>query len=540
MPRSCPTVGSSASSTGGPWCNAAATARRRCSPPESSRGSAASRCPRPRAASRARARSVDAGSSPAAGPVRPGPAAAPTLRAVTSTSSSTVRATIVELDHCGTQARVAASSGADSTPGDTASDGPRATRTAAGSWVGRNPARACSAVDLPDPLGPTSAVSVPGAASRGSTSSAARRVRAVPSTSRVVRSTTKGAAVRDAVRPAGRGATRAGSTSIGSGGPAPGTQMPIARSRSRSLDRVACTGPSATTRPSAESTTSRSTRSTHGPSTCSTTTSVGAGVDERWAAALSERCEPADGHPSPEVSAATASRTSCAEAASSIAVGSSSSTTDGSRASVPARASRWVCPPDSADVGVSGGRSSRPTARSADATTPAMSPRGIRTFSGPNATSRSTDAATTPAPGSCSTSPTAPGRVPGATPSTVTAPVSSPASTVSSRPARARSSVDFPEPDGPTSSTRSPGRRVSETSRSTGSRRPKGRQVSPSTSTSPRTGRVPPSRRQTACCSRCSWPAGNADSAPARARARTSSQPTSPASTAPETAIAPR
>ena len=37
-------------------------------------------------------------------------------------------------------------------------------------------------------------------------------------------------------------------------------------------------------------------------------------------------------------------------------------------------------------------------------------------------------------PGSCSTSPTAPGRSPGGTPSTVTAPVSSPASTVSSRP----------------------------------------------------------------------------------------------------------
>ena len=46
--------------------------------------------------------------------------------------------------------------------------------------------------------------------------------------------------------------------------------------------------------------------------------------------------------------------------------------------------------------------------------------------------------------------------------------------------------------------------------------------------------------RQTAWDSRCSCPAGKADSAPARASARTRSQPTSPASTAPETAIAPR
>ena len=39
------------------------------------------------------------------------PCAGPTVRAVASTSSSTVRATIVELDHCGTQASVRARSG---------------------------------------------------------------------------------------------------------------------------------------------------------------------------------------------------------------------------------------------------------------------------------------------------------------------------------------------------------------------------------------------------------------------------------------------
>ena len=522
-----------------------------------------------------------------------------------STSSSTVRATIVELDHCGTQASVRARSGAASEAGGTASGStvvppsrpPAAaiggrTPTASGSVGSRNPARACSTVDLPDPLGPTSAVRVPGAATSGSSSTAARRVRAVPSTNRVVRSTTNGEAARNMAagdstllssgaaasnpstllssgaaasnpstlltpgaavsspatllssvaavsrrraepfRGDHRGATRAGSTASGSGGPAPGTQMPIASRRSRSLSRVERTGPSATTRPSSESTTSRSTRSTHGPSTCSTTTSVGEGC--------------------PAVSAATASRTSRAELGSSIAVGSSSSTTDGSSAKVPASARRWVCPPDSVPVGVSSARSPRPTEPSADATTPAMAPRGIRTFSGPNATSRPTEAATTPAPGSCSTSPTAPGRFPGATPSTVTVPVSSPASTVSSSPASARSRVDLPDPDGPTSSTRSPGRRVSEMSRSTGSRRPNGRQVrsldldQPGRGAPPRRARPvtrarhPARRRQTAWCSRCSCPAGKADRAPARASARTSTHPTSPASTAPETAIAPR
>ena len=489
MPRSWPTVGSSARSTGGPWCRAAATASRRCSPPESSRGSAASRCARPRAASSARARSVasvESARSAAAG--SSDPRARPSVRAVVSTSSSTVCATIVELDHCGTHARVRARSAAGSEAGGTASGRSLGglTRTAVGSVGSRKPARACSTVDLPDPLGPTRAVRLPGAATRGAASTAARRVRAVPSTSRVVRSTTNAEAAREVIPgdstllspgaalsspdnrsfPARRGATSAGSTLTGSGGPAPGTQMPIARSRSRWVSRVACTGPSATTTPSAESTTSRSTCSTQGPSTCSTTTSVGAA--------------------GPPVSAATASRTSRAEDGSSIAVGSSSSTTAGSSASVPARASRWVWPPDNAEVGVSSARSPRPTEASASSTTAAMPARGIPTFSGPKATSRPTEAATTPAPGSWSTRPTAPGRSPGATPSTVTAPLSSPASTVSSSPARARSRVDLPEPDGPTSSTRSPGDRASETSRSTGSRRPNGRQVRPSTSTCPR------------------------------------------------------
>ncbi len=114
----------------------------------------------------------------------PLPGACPRVRAVVSTSSSTVRATIVELDHCGTQARVRARSGAESEAGGTPSGASGArpgrggrgsavaaiggrTCTAPGSVGARNPARACSTVDLPDPLGPTSAVSVPGRGDEG-------------------------------------------------------------------------------------------------------------------------------------------------------------------------------------------------------------------------------------------------------------------------------------------------------------------------------------------------------------------------------------
>ena len=104
-----------------------------------------------------------------------------------------------------------------------------------------------------------------------------------------------------------------------------------------------------------------------------------------------------------------------------------------------------------------------------------MASRGIRKFSSPNATSRATEEATTAAPGSWSTSPTdpvEPAAPPGAAPSTSTVPVRSPASAVSSSPAIARSTVDFPEPLGPTSSTRSPAAMRSVRSLSTGRVRP--------------------------------------------------------------------
>nr|WP_257908213.1 hypothetical protein [Janibacter limosus] len=52
VPRSCPTVGSSARTALGPWARAAATASRRCSPPERVCGSARSGWARPRTSRR--------------------------------------------------------------------------------------------------------------------------------------------------------------------------------------------------------------------------------------------------------------------------------------------------------------------------------------------------------------------------------------------------------------------------------------------------------------------------------------------------------
>ena len=399
----------------------------------------------------------------------------PRAREVASTSSSTVPATIVELDHCGTQAIARARSGRASRSGRSApgcgAGGAGPLRGAASGSGGRSagaparhrdrsvgsrkPARASRTVDLPDPLGPTRAVRVPGAASRGAVSSAAdgcgrcRRRAGWCARRRTVWQPERG-------RPDGgvRGRPRGHEGRVdghGSGGPAPGTQMPIASRRSRSLSRVSRTGPSATTRPSDASTTSRSTRSTHGPRTCSTTTSVGeggvglvAGVEP--AAAAHRRGEPRrpPGPPAPTPGRASPwARRGGRPTGRAPACRRARAAGSGRR-----RAPTWGC---------RAARSSRPTAASAAATTPGMAARGIPTFSGPKATSRPTDAATTPAPGSWSTSPTAPGRAPGATPSTVTEPVSSPASAVSSRPARARRRVDLPDPDGPTSSTRSPG-----------------------------------------------------------------------------------
>src|SRR6476659_8062176 len=126
-------------------------------------------------------------------------------------------------------------------------------------------------------------------------------------------------------------------------------------------------------------------------------------------------------------------------------------------------------------------RGGYPTERNASWTRAQMAGRGMPRFSGPNATSRPTRPATEASAGSCTSRPTA--APAGGAPSTSTEPVRSPDSVVVSTPARARSSVDLPEPLGPASSTRSPGSSVRDRSARTGSRRPNGRQVSRSTST---------------------------------------------------------
>ena len=362
-----------------------------------------------------------------------------------STSSSTVRATIVELDHCGTQARVRARSGAESEAGGTASGASgavggrgaprrrgrgdrRAHLHGTGSVGARNPARACSTVDLPDPLGPTSAVRRArrgdegvgqhgGPAGAGGAVDAAgwcarRRTERPPGTwSRRLdtaeprRSTVE--SPRQAV-PGHRGATSAGSTAIGVGRPRPRHpdahgEQPVALGREGLAHRPVGDHP-----PSADSTTSRSTRSTHGPSTCSTTTSVGEGWPWRSAGSA-----PTTGHPRRRSArrrrrAPPAPRPGRASPSARRAA-PPTGRAPGSRRAPAAGSARRTAPTSGCRAA---GHRARPS-RSAEATTPAMAARGIRTFSGPNATSRPTEAATTPAPGSCSTSPTAPGRSPG-------------------------------------------------------------------------------------------------------------------------------
>ena len=248
-------------------------------------GRPCSRWARPRAASRARARSVAAASS------------SPSAREVASTSSSTVPATIVELDHCGTHAIVAGegggvevgrarwpASGSRRPVGGAAGRAHRARHPR--SVGGRKPARACSTVDLPDAARPDERGE--GAGRRVERARAARR----PGGSGACRRRAGWCARRRA------GAGRRSRLSPGGGGvpaarpaarPGPGRRRPAraapppaprcpwragARARREGLARP---GRRRRRRPSAESTTSRSTRSTHGPRTCSTTTSVGEG-----------------------------------------------------------------------------------------------------------------------------------------------------------------------------------------------------------------------------------------------------------------------
>ena len=317
-------------------------------------------------------------------------------------------------------------------PGLSTGRGPASTVPADGRI---RPPSASSRVDLPDPLGPTRATVDPPQTSRSTSATAvvarggpSRRLGGTPHRQPAPR-TTAGSVARPERRRERLGDVHRHRVRL----------LRVPRSPSPRARRPAPPGRPAAARrrrssPSGPSTTTRSTRSSQGPNRCSTTTVVS---------------------PRARTTSPTTCRTEAALRGSSIAVGSSSSSTRGDIASAPASASRCCSPPDRVS-GLEPARWLNPTSSSAAAIGADIASRGIPRFSSPNATSRSTDEATTAEPGSWSTRPTDPAAPPGATPSTSTVPVRSPASAVSRSPATARSTVDLPEPLGPTSSTRSP------------------------------------------------------------------------------------
>ena len=246
---------------------------------------------------------------------------------------------------------------------------------------------------------------------------------------------------------------------------------------SRACARTWSGGPSISTAESVAdpgcSTTIRSTRSFQTETRCSTTTRV---------APVLSRQRP------------TASRTSRTPAGSRLAVGSSSRISPGRIARMPASARRCFCPPERADVGWSSGSRPSPTSSSASATRDQMSAGGTERFSAPKATSSPRRESTTWVSGSCCISPARPRRARGGAPSISRLPVSSassasaaapdagsapPAELSPSTPARAWSSVDLPAPEGPSSSTRSPGRMSRSRPLTAGRDRPACRQPQP-------------------------------------------------------------
>ena len=166
------------------------------------------------------------------------------------------------------------------------------------------------------------------------------------------------------------------------------------------------------------------------------------------------------------------SRTSAAPSGSRLAVGSSSMSRPGCRASVPASASRCCSPPDSACVG-----RSRPygnsTAASAASTRGQIDSVGTHRFSSPKATSSPARPMTICASGSWKSSPMRSRAARGSRPSTRRAPPTSAAAPRIDQARRARpAGSTCPAPDGPSSSTRSPGSIVRSRPRSAQSRRP--------------------------------------------------------------------
>src|SRR5699024_884920 len=150
-----------------------------------------------------------------------------------------------------------------------------------------------------------------------------------------------------------------------------------------------------------------------------------------------------------------------APAGSSNAVGSSSRSSSGSATRAAARATRCPSPPDSSLVR----RPARwlpPTARSAAATRPGICAAGTARFSRAKATSSATVGRHSWSAGSwprvatrAASSGTGTWR--GSEPHTLNSPVTCASMVCGTTPAMVRKSVDFPDPDGPRSSTRCPG-----------------------------------------------------------------------------------
>ena len=235
--------------------------------------------------------------------------------------------------------------------------------------------------------------------------------------------------------------------------------------------------------PSGESTTTRSTTGSQVATRCSTTTSV-----------------------APVVSStrATASRTSTTPAGSRFAVGSSSSSRPGRIASTPASARRWRCPPERALVGRSSGDLETDRVEGFAHASPGLLARNPEVLAAerdvvPDA--REDDLRVRilqHEPGATAHRAGAERRRSSSVPSC--SPSSAP-----STPASARSSVDLPEPDAPSSSTRSPGSTRRSSPRVAQARRAACRQPQPDARTDDavRPAPSPPGPRRTGPARRC-------------------------------------
>ena len=405
MIASCPKVGSSRTSTRGRAARAVPTDSRRFSPPERVKGLASATRSRRSRSSRSSARAP--GSS------------APLSRAPSSSSSATVALTNWCSGSWNTVPMRRISSGEDQhigsqdTPESPRSPPAATTSPAAGHC---RPARVRARVDFPAPLGPTTARCCPARSVRSMPREATGAVRAHGSRSAAaaggasvddaaarrraraqrrcgwVRVTARSRAASSLSPPAGVSASpesrpvlpasavpassvpgTAGldpppatpSASPGPTGTCPGTHTPASISSRRAAPRTFSGAPSWLMPPAGRSTITRSTCGAHTPTRCSTTTSV---------------------EPYSRTARSTASRTSSTPAGSRLAVGSSSSSSPGRIARIPASPRRCFCPPDSADVGRSQSRS-RPTAARASSQRGRISSRGTPRFSGPKARS---------------------------------------------------------------------------------------------------------------------------------------------------------